>query len=289
MNFEEIYEMLENYYHGKYDDNEGMLLKFSDGTYLCADWPESNTLTLHVYTEDKLEDRFLNDAIVDFDTISPDGICNYMDFPEDMSTEEKVNEQVKFIAESIVDYMQENNLTCEPAIDMYDFDETDELEESVEDGIADLPRTTNFDKLYNETIGEFQPYKNTYEWYVITTKYYGPNGKRLIKFASDDLDECKANAGGRGDHISSRSNLEALGWDVNDANSWLEFFDEKAFLDKDPICQYCHKPMDKEKFEAQKRASEKPEDFVYNSGVCSACAEKLMAEYSGPGGNWTGD
>jgi hypothetical protein len=146
--------MLENYYHGKYDVNDGILLKFSDDTCLTADWPDINTLILHVYPGEITEPH-LNDAIVDFDTISPDGICNYMDFPEDMSTEEKVNEQIKFIAESIVDYMQENKLTCEPAIDMYDFDETDELEESVEDGIADLPKTTNFDKLYEEILSEF--------------------------------------------------------------------------------------------------------------------------------------
>ena len=159
----------------------------------------------------------------------------------------------------------------------------------VDDTELEIPSTVNFDKLYNETVGGVLPYKNTYDWYVTTIKYYGPNGKRLIKFGSNDLDECKANAGGRGDHVTSRSNLEYFDWDVNDPNSWLEFFDEKAFLDKDPICQYCHEPMDKEKFEAQKRASENPDDFVYNSGVCSDCANKLMQEYSGPGGHWTGD
>lgn len=284
MEFNEIHELLEKYYHGKYYDQaeSGALLRFSDGTCLTADWPDIDTLILHIYPGEITEPH-LNDAIVDFDTIVPT---------------DNIDEQIKSVVEAIVDYMHENVLTCEPCIDIYGFDydnyygveeEEDELEESVEDGIADLPRTTNFDKLYNETVGSILPYKNKYDWYVTTIKYYGPNGKRLIKFGSDDLDECKANAGGRGDHVTSRSNLEAVGWDVNDANSWLEFFDEKAFLDKDPICQYCHEPMDKEKFEAQKRASDNPEDFVYNSGVCSDCANKLMAEYSGPGGNWTGD
>lgn len=277
MNFEEIHELLENYYHGKYLDQaeSGILLKFSDGTYLCADWPESNTLTLHVYSEDKLEDMFSNDAIVDFDKISPDGICNYMDFPEDMSPEEKVNAQIKFIAESIVDYMQENKLTCEPAIDMYEFDETDELEESVVDGIADLPRTTNFDKLYEETIGEFYPYKNTYKYYVTTPVYHNDGERtRLIKFASDDLAECQANKE-HDDLIVEFEGLKRVS-DPHDPNSWLEYTTLEIEDKPAKVCDYCGAGLPTDKTDT----------------VCDTCAEKLMAEYgrkSPSGPKWTGD
>jgi hypothetical protein len=45
--------------------------------------------------------------------------------------------------------MQENNLTCEPGIDIYEFDE--ELEESVDD---DYVSTVNFNRLYEETIND---------------------------------------------------------------------------------------------------------------------------------------
>lgn len=274
MHFEEIYEMLENYYHGKYDDNEGILLKFSDGTYLCADWPDIDVLILHVYSKDKLEDRFLNDAIVDFDTISSDGICN-MDFPEDISSEEKVNAQIKFIAESIVDYMQENKLTCEPAIDMYNFDERDELEESVEDGIADLPRTTNFDKLYEETIGEFYPYKNIYKYYVTTSVYHN-DGKRtrLIKFASDDLGECQANKE-HDDLIVEFEGLTRVS-DPHNPDAWLEYTTLEVGDKPAKVCDYCGAGLLSDKTDS----------------VCDTCAEKLMAEYgrkSSCGPKWTGD
>jgi hypothetical protein len=261
MNFEEIYEMLENYYHGKYDVNDGILLKFSDDTCLTADWPDINTLILHVYPG-KITEPHLNDAIVDFDTISPDGICNYMDFPEDMSPEEKVNAQIKFIAESIVDYMQENKLTCEPAIDIYSFDETDELEESVDDGIADLPRTTNFDKLYEETIGEFYPYKNTYKYYVTTPVYHNDGEKiRLIKFASDDLGECQANK----EHDDLIVEFEGLNRvsDTHDPDSWLEYTTLKIGDKPAKVCSYCGAGLQADKTDT----------------VCDTCAVKLMAEY----------
>lgn len=275
MKFNEIHELLENYYHGKYLDQaeSGILLKFSDGTYLCADWPDINTLTLHVYTEDKLEDRFLNDAIVDFDTISPDGICNYMDFPANMSSEEKVNTQIKFIAESVVDYMQENKLTCEPAIDMYDFDE---LEESVDDGIADLPRTTNFDKLYEETIGEFQPYRNDYKFYVIASVYKDGKKQCIIRFASDDLNECQANKD-EDDFIVEFKNMDfGVGLDPHDPNSWLEFTELEFDTEPKRICNYCGDPIPDEK----------------SDSVCDICSKKLAAEYDSKpvnGPKWTGD
>jgi hypothetical protein len=272
MNFEEIYEMLENYYYGKYNNNDGILLKFSDGTNLTADWPDINVLTLHVYPGE-IDEPHLNDAIMDFDRISPDGECNYMDFPAGISPEEKVNMQIKFIAESIIDYMQENNLTCEPGIDIYEFDE--ELEESVDD---DSVSTVNFNRLYEETINDIsnsgKPWEKTYKYYIVrNVKVNDAQQKALIVFGSDDLDACKNySQWKKGDKITLGTNLSFFNWDVNSPDSWFD--PEKDYSEELTTCVHCGKEL----AEGEKT-------------TCDDCAEKLKKEYSDkhPGGHWTGD
>ena len=140
---------------------------------------------------------------------------------------------------------------------------------------VDLPRTTNFDKLYEETIGEFYPYKNTYKYYVTTPVYFN-NGKpaRLIKYASDDLAECQANKE-HDDLIVEFEGLKRVS-DPHDPDSWLEYTTLEIEDKPTKVCSYCGLGLSANKTDT----------------VCDTCATKLMSEYdkkSPSGPKYTGD
>lgn len=117
MSFDEIFNLLNNTYNNKlYNGNNVPILKFSDGTILCTDWSDSTHLALDVYKEEDLENIGFVDPIIRFDVISPDPDCEFLDFPksiEELSDNDIISMKMQVVAESLLEYMEENNLSCD--------------------------------------------------------------------------------------------------------------------------------------------------------------------------------
>lgn len=117
MSFDEIFNLLNTTYSNKlYNGNNVPILKFSDGTILCTDWSDSTHLALDVYKEEDLENIGFVDPIIRFDVISPDPDCEFLDFPksiEELSDNDIISMKIEVIAESLLEYMEENNLSCD--------------------------------------------------------------------------------------------------------------------------------------------------------------------------------
>ena len=117
MNFDEIFNLLNTTYNNKlYNGNNVPILKFSDGTILCTDWSDSTHLALDVYKEEDLENIGFVDPVIRFDIISPDPDCEFLDFPksvEPLSDSDIISMKTQVVAESLLEYMEENNLFCE--------------------------------------------------------------------------------------------------------------------------------------------------------------------------------